>query len=109
MGACKVRDQWNSTVAEKIKVFRIGLESEGTAKDPLTAAHIPPSSSGRIGEKTIDSVGKVGAERSARLRCLGGQLQQAKRNQVRTLLVVLLDLPLSIGIAAFPGPVDQKS
>ena len=26
-----------------------------------------------------------------------------------TRLVVLLDLPLSIGIAAFLGPVDQKS
>ena len=32
----KVRDSRNSTVAGKIKVFRIGLESEGAAKDSLT-------------------------------------------------------------------------
>ena len=32
----KVRDPRNSTAAEKIKVFRIGLESEGAAKDSLT-------------------------------------------------------------------------
>ena len=32
----KVRNPRNSTAAEKIKVFRIGLESEGAAKDPLT-------------------------------------------------------------------------
>ena len=32
----KVRDPRNSTAAENVKVFRIGLESEGAAKDPLT-------------------------------------------------------------------------
>ena len=32
----KVRDPQNSTAAEKVKVFRIGLESKGAAKDPLT-------------------------------------------------------------------------
>ena len=32
----KVRHPRNSTAAEKFKVFRIGLESEGAAKDPLT-------------------------------------------------------------------------
>ena len=32
----KVRDPRNSTAAEKIKVFRIGLESKGAAKDSLT-------------------------------------------------------------------------
>ena len=32
----KVRDPRNSTAAEKVKVFRIGLECEGAAKDPLT-------------------------------------------------------------------------
>ena len=35
-GMKKVRDPRNSTAAEKVKVFRIGLESEGAAKDPLT-------------------------------------------------------------------------
>ena len=32
----KVRDPWNSTAAEKLKVFRIAQESEGEAKGPLT-------------------------------------------------------------------------
>ena len=32
----KVRDPRDSTAAEKIKVFRIGLESKGAAKDSLT-------------------------------------------------------------------------
>ena len=32
----KVRDPRNSTAAEKVKVSRIGLQSEGAAKDPLT-------------------------------------------------------------------------
>ena len=32
----KVWDPRNSTAAEKVKVFRIGLESKGTAKDSLT-------------------------------------------------------------------------
>ena len=32
----KARDPQNSSAAEKFKVFRIGLESEGAAKDPLT-------------------------------------------------------------------------
>ena len=35
-GMKKVRDPRNSTAAEKVKVFRIGLECEGAAKDPLT-------------------------------------------------------------------------
>ena len=37
----KVRDPRNSTAAGKIKVFRIGLESKGAAKDhyPLLAQH----------------------------------------------------------------------
>ena len=35
-GMEKVRDPRNSTAAEKVKVFRIGLESEGAAQDPLT-------------------------------------------------------------------------
>ena len=35
-GMKKVRDPRNSTAAEKVKVSRIGLESEGAAKDPLT-------------------------------------------------------------------------
>ena len=34
---------------------------------------------------------------------------QTKRNQAMTQLVVLLGLPLSTGIAAFLGPVDQRS
>ena len=32
----KVRNPWNSSAAEIVKVFRIGLESEGAAKDKLT-------------------------------------------------------------------------
>ena len=91
----------------------MGLESEGTAKDPLT---YPFKNShqdlldGQIDGKTVDGgVGKVGAERRARLQRQGGQLLPAIRNQVRTQLFVLLDLPLSIGIAAFLEPVDQKS
>ena len=35
VGMRKVRDPRNSTAAEKVKVFRIGLESEVAAKDPL--------------------------------------------------------------------------
>ena len=63
-----------------------------------------------IGKKTVDGgVGKGEAERRARLRRQGGLLLQAKRNQVMTQLFVLLDLPLSISIAAFLGPVDQWS
>ena len=32
----KARNPLNSTAAEKVKVFRIGLESQGATKDPLT-------------------------------------------------------------------------
>ena len=35
-GMKNVRDPRNSTAAEKVKVFRIWLESEGADKDPLT-------------------------------------------------------------------------
>ena len=112
----KVRDPQNSTAAEKVKVFRIGLESKGAAKNPLTypfkkTFKKTPNPPGLIGEKSVGScVGKVEAERCALRRLRGGQLLQAKGNQVMThwQLVVLLDLPLSIGIAAFVGPVDQK-
>ena len=110
-GMKKVRDPRNSTAAEKVKVFRIGLESEGAAKDMLT---YPFKTSHQnlldgLAKKLDGGVGKLEAERRARLRLQGGQLLQAKRSQVMTQRFVLLDRPLSIGIAAFLGPFDQKS
>ena len=48
-GMEKVRDPRNSTAAEKVKAFRIGLESEGAAKDQLTVGSHTPS---KIATKT---------------------------------------------------------
>ena len=70
---------------------------------------LPPKPPGQIGEKTVDCcVGKVEAERRASLRLQGGQLQQAKRNQVMTQLVVHLYLPLFFGIPAFLGLLTKR-